>query len=201
MQEQAIRELVLGFIVAGCELGLHTDPYQLYARGVDGAAHVKVKLEWLRSQGAIVRGTVGHNSAPAYGCENFEVFREHVMWDRKMPWPLGVLSEKKLGLEYEGNFPKRKRNIDVKRAVVFTQSLKDAGVRDEKWMRTYLMDNPLYDRELDCQFWLIGRDKWAVGGTDTWEWEVGLDRVLELVRGLPEGSRSVVVVHPDYFTA
>ena len=200
-QGQAVRELVLGFIVAGCELGLHTDPYELYARGIDGAARVKAELEWLRSQGATVRGTVGHNSAPAYGCENFEVFRERVMWDRKMPWPLGVLSERKLGLQYEGNFPVRKRDINTRDAAVFTQGLRGADVRNEEWMKKYLVDNPLYDREIDYQFWLIGKDRWVAGGKDMWEWMIGLDMVLELVRGLPANTCSVVVTHPDYFTA
>ena len=200
-------ELVLSFIVTGCELGLHTDPYwvsKVYK--MDGAKAVDTELRWLRSQGAVIRGTVGHNSAPMYECENSEIFRERVMWDRVVKikgkvLPLGVLSEKKLGLQYEGNFAVQKKDFNAKDAAMFCSNLKDADIRSEPWMRKYLVDNPLYDREIDHQFWLIGKDKWVAGGRDLWEWEVGLDRMLELVRGLPEDTRSVVVIHPDYFTA
>jgi len=199
-------ELVRSFIVTGCELGLHIDPYWVdKAYKMDGAKAVDTELRWLRSQGAVVRGTVGHNSAPMYGCENSEIFRERVLWDRVVKMKgkvlsLGVLSEKKLGLQYEGSFAVRKKDINTKEAAAFCSNLKDADIRSEPWMKKNLVDNPLCDWEVDYQFWLIGKDRWVVGGKDLWEWMVGLDRMLELVRGLPEDSRSVVVVHPDYFT-
>ena len=115
--------------------------------------------------------------------------------------PLGVLSEKRLGLSYEGNFAVPKKCLNIKEAGEFCSNLKDADIRSEEWMRRYLIDNPLYDRSVDYQFWLIGKDKWVAAGEGVWEWEVGLGRVLEIVKELPENTKSMIVVHPDYFKA
>ncbi|NIM97527.1 MAG: hypothetical protein GTO24_05410 [candidate division Zixibacteria bacterium] len=234
-------ELVLRFIVSGCELGLHTDPFWVYTvHNMDGAEAVKQELTWLRSLGAVIRGTVAHNSAPVYGCENYEVFEERVLWHRQVRspsgkiLPLGKLSERELKLSYEGNFTIRKKDIKVQDAVEFCSNvtgketyrvlreggklmvrmsdrgessinevLTSADVRSKAWMRRYLVDNPCCDRTIDYQFWLIGRDKWVVAGKQKgqylFEWEIDIDRLLDLIQNLPENTRSVLVIHPDYF--
>ena len=68
-----LREWATALSVAGCELGLHTDPLALYfEHGVDGADGVRQELAWLRSQGVPIEGTVAHNSLPLYGAENLK---------------------------------------------------------------------------------------------------------------------------------
>jgi hypothetical protein len=203
-------ELVLRFIVAGCELGLHNDAFWVYTiHNADGAESVRQELAWLRSLGVVVHGTVAHNSAPVYGGENYEIFEERVLWYRQVRspsgkiLPLGKLSERKLKLSYEGNFAIRKKDIKVEDAVEFCSNVTGADVRSKAWMRRYLIDNPCCDRAIDYQFWLIGKNKWVAAGKQKgkylFEWEIDVDRLLDLIQNLPENTRSVLVIHPDYF--
>lgn len=105
------------------EVGLHTDALGLYLEhGMDGADGLRAELEWLRSEGVEVCGTVAHNSAAYYGAENFAVFTgrnlrrytslrdgggpddviERIEKEGRFA-PLGVMDEAELGLTYEGN--------------------------------------------------------------------------------------------------
>ncbi len=203
-------ELVLRFIVSGCELGLHTDPFWVYTvHNIDGAKAVRQELTWLKSLGVVIRGTVAHNSAPVYGCENYEIFEERVLWQREVRsptgkiLPLGKLSEKELNLTYEGNFAIRKKDIKVEDAVEFCSNVAGTDVRSKAWMRRFLIDNPCCDRAIDYQFWLIGKDKWVAAGKEKrqelFEWEIDIGRLLDLIQNLPENTHSVLVIHPDYF--
>jgi hypothetical protein len=175
----------------------------------DGAERVRQELAWLRFSGAIVRGTVAHNSAPVYGGENYEIFKERVLWRREArspdgrTLPLGVLSEKELDLTYEGNFAIPKGNFMPEEAAEFVMHRTGADVRSEVWMRRYLLDNPCCDRAIDYQFWLIGRDQWVAAGKhdghELFEWQIDSNRLLDLIKNLSENTRSVLVIHPDYF--
>ena len=202
-------EWIKGFIVAGCELGLHNDALGICTvHGKDGAEAVREEIAWLRSQGARIYGTVSHNSAPAYGAENLEVFREGILWDRKVvsargvPLPLGRISMQELQLTYEGTFAKPKKNLKVEEANDFCSGKKEANIRSETWMRRYLLDNPCIDWAIHYQFWLVGKDSWVVagrfGGEKLFAWDVSLDQVISRVGSLPEGSRSVMLIHPCY---
>ena len=159
-----------------------------------------------------IRGTVAHNSGPAYGAENYEIFAGRRLWDRKVPLvgaacaPLGQLREKALGLSYEGTFAVPKcHGIDRARATTFFADVAAADVRSERWMRQYLLDNPCCDWAVDFQFWLLGKDSWVAAGrfgqTELFEWDIGLARALELMAELPAGSRTMLVLHPEYFRA
>lgn len=195
-----VREL----IVAGCEIGLHNDALGVYLHhGLDGAQALTTEIMWLRDQGAVVKGTVAHNSGPAYGAENSEVFHGRLLWNRSVRrngklLPLGVLSEQTLGLTYEGTYVRPKLSPDSKRASSFLEDVKSASTLSESWMRSFLHSNPTLDYLVDCQFWLIGNDKWVITGPDLFLWHVNLDRVLAELDNLPAGARAVVVVHPEY---
>ena len=200
------------FIVTGCELGLHNDAFGVCKfHGKDGAESIRQELVWLRSLGAVIRGTVAHNSAPVYGAENYEVFSERVLWQREVKspigkvLPLGKLSEKQLGLSYEGTFAVPKRDLETEKVALFLRNSKDANPRSETWMRRYLLENPCCDWAIDYQFWLIGKDKWVAAGgersKELFEWEIDLDAMLDLIRELPNDTRSVLVIHPEYFDA
>jgi len=205
-----MEELVYRFIMTGCELGLHNDAYGVYMmHKSDGVERVKRELMWLRSLGAVIRGTVAHNSAPVYGAENYEIFSERVLWHREVRspkgsiLPLGKLSEKNLDLSYEGVFAAPKKNLILEDALKFVMNRADADIRSETWMRRYLINNPCCDWSVDYQFWLIGRDRWVAAGKyngeELFEWKINLKRVLHLIQTLPINTRSVLLIHPDYF--
>ncbi len=201
---------IRGYIVSGCELGLHSDALGVYQRWQrDGLSALLEELAFLRLHGAAVHGTVAHNSGPAYGAENYEVFAERKLWDRKVSIgpqrdvPLGRLSERALGLTYEGTFARPKvAGVDADAAAAFFGDKASADIRSEPWMRRYLLNNPCCDWDANFQFWLLGKDSWVAAGrfqnTSLFEWNIQLERVLELLKTLPIGSRSVVVLHPEY---
>jgi hypothetical protein len=200
---------VRALIVAGCELGVHNDAFgvcKYYER--DGADALCQEIAWLRSQGARILGTTAHNSAPVHGAENFEVFKERLLWARKAELPngellpLGELSESEMGLTYEGSFAIPKTRPDPERIGAFLTDDKEMDIRSEPWMRRYLVDNPLCDWSIDLQIWLLGKDIWTAAGRldgrEIFEWEIGLDRVVSMIRETPVGTRSVIVLHPCY---
>ena len=69
-------------------------------------------------------------------------------------------------------------------------------------MRTYLLQNPACDWNVDVQCWLLGKDMWVVAGwveeVSLFEWNIGLDQIVRLLRDLPTGLRVMLVVHPEY---
>jgi hypothetical protein len=212
---------VRGFIVAGAELGVHNDALGLSATGlVDGAEALVAELDWLRSQGAVVRTTAGHNSAPSQGAENMEVFRGRVLWTRTdaaptpPELPLAALDEATLGLTAEGTFAVPRPDADPAAAEAFCR-VTPPGIRDAGWMRTYLLDNPCLDWDVDLQCWQVGRDEWVIGGrpgrpgrpgdgldggpgTPVFEHMVGLERVLSTLDAHARGCRILFVLHPAY---
>ena len=201
---------VRGFIVAGCELGLHNDAMGAAQHpAVDGAAHLEGELAWLRSHGAVIRGTVGHNSLPVYGAENSEVFLGRRLWPREptagggKPLPLERLDETALGLAYEGTFAAPRANLDVAQAERVAAAPELSDVRSESWMRTYLLENPFHDWTVDVQVWIVGRNRWVLGGRvrerELFEWDLSGSAVVERIAGLPAGTRTLMVVHPEYF--
>jgi hypothetical protein len=201
---------VLSFVVAGCELGLHNDAFGVCKLfGKNGAQAVIDEIQWLREFGATIRGTVAHNSGPVYGAENYEVFKEYVHWPRNVQGltgqrlPLGALSAAELGLTYEGTFSRTKANIDKKQALGFLADLKNADVRSESWMRRFLLDNPYRDFTLDFQFWLVGRDQWIFAGRhdgkEYYRCPVNLAELFEIFKQIPRGTRTLFVLHPEYF--
>lgn len=207
-----LREWVRGFVVAGCELGLHNDCLTLYRDyGVSGAKALQQELAWLRSEGAVVRGTVAHNCGAVYGAENYEIFAERQLWTRPVRTPsgkrvpLGQLRERDLDLQYEGTFAVPRAMLDRAAAQAFFGDPASADVRSEAWMRRFLLDNPCCEWEVGCQCWLTGRDRWVVAGRRgherIFEWDVDLTRMLEVLRQMPDGSRAVLVVHPEYVRA
>lgn len=99
----------------GHEVGLHNDALHVtQAWGFDGIRAVSEEIEWLRSVGLSVSGTVAHNSVGTYGAANFAIFsgRPTSFSNTTSYWciekadkvtRLGSLSESALSLAYEGN--------------------------------------------------------------------------------------------------
>jgi hypothetical protein len=207
---------VMELVVAGCEIGLHIDPLSLYFQyGVDGAAAICEELSWLRSQGAVICGTVAHNSYPLYGAENFEIFKNRVVWKRSSltyrgrKVPLGILDEAELGLSYEGNYSvtvaKEPTRQILGKLLDWSVSPMTDAVGDEYWMRMYLLDNPYFQSACKVKVWHHGGGKWTVaanipGERLHWMWCVSLDDMLFELQRLPEDSRIMIMLHPVYFS-
>ena len=198
------------YIVTGCELGLHNDAFGACQKlGCDGAQAVHDEIQWLRQSGATIRGTVAHNSGPIYQAENYEVFVERVHWARKtrvsngLVLPLGALSELGLGLTYEGTFSCTKPQIDLAAANAFLQDRENSSVRSETWMRSFLLDNPYRNFALDFQYWLVGKDEWYFSGRhegkDFFRSLINLNEVFDTFRSIPKGTKTLFVLHPEYF--
>ncbi len=204
-----MREWLDGFIVAGAEVGLHTDAMGLAMLGQPVASlAVRDEIEWLRSMGVVVRGTVAHNTMASHGAENYEVFRERVLWPRRTaapngePLPIGALSEKSLELTYEGTFATAREPIDHEATRRFIERIGEADVRSEAWMRWYLLDNPYCRWGPDYQLWLVGRDQWVAAGRSEGDadYRFGLTWVqaFDWLYDRPAGTRTVLVIHPGY---
>jgi hypothetical protein len=204
----SLSDWIRGFIVAGCELGLHNDSLGVYAaHGHDGIAALRQEIEWFRAHGVRIRGTVAHNSGPIYGAENFEIFSGRALWQRDVATrdgrrlPLGMLNERDVGLTYEGSFAKPRRGIDPGRAAEFFADRGAADFGSQAWVRQYLLENPCCEWDLEVQFWLVGKDRWIIagraGGDTIFDWHVGMAQVLDRLKALPDGSRSVLVIHPE----
>ena len=191
---------------SGAEIGLHADPLAVFQRGVNGVEALRTELAWLRGQGLNIRGSTAHGSAPYYGAENFEVFRGRKFLAGETvsiageEIPLGCVAEEELGLEYEGNFAAKAPNA---RREDFARYLATpAEVDPREHMRLYLHDNPHVRWGQDYTAWLLGRNCWVFASTDPqgmFEYGVGIEDVLALLKGLPGGRRLVIHVHPCYY--
>lgn len=193
-------------IVAGAEIGLHNDALMFEkVHGMSAADVFLTELAWLRNQGAVVRGTVAHNSFPIYQAENFEIFKERLLWNRKVKvgWNrnlnLGALSEKELGLEYEGTFSLPLPKVYKRKLNEFLKL--QASLESATWMKYFLYEPAYRKYSVDLQCWLIGRDSWVISGNpsnEVFQLKCSFKHVLEVVRDMPSDSKILLVVHPCY---
>ncbi len=210
VRHRELRPWIDALLVAGCELGVHNDALGAHSRlGVDGPEALVQEIEWLRSRGATIRGTVGHNSAPVYGAENAEVFANRVLWPGdsypRTMLPLGMLDERELQLTYEGTFAKPHDTPDTVAANAFAADRAGADVRDPSWMKRYLTDNPCLDWGVDCQVWVVGQEHWVAGGRINGEPyfrdRLTISDLSSVIDDMPPSSKCLFVMHPEYFRA
>ncbi len=204
-----LAEWIKEFVVAGCEIGLHIDPFYFYGQGVDGAQAVRVELDWLRQQGARIDGVCAHNSAPLYGAESFEIFegcsaRRRVKLLDVDTWvPLQTLRLSQLELNYEANFPLPRAPLNQRDLKNFIEMPLDDAVQNRRWMRTYLSSHPIFDRDYDYSIWLLGRDRWVIGGhraqSSRFLWDLTSQQVLHWFEDPSNiGKKAVMTIHPAY---
>jgi hypothetical protein len=210
VRHRELPKWIESLIVAGAEIGLHNDALGAHRLlGVDGPLALAQEIAYVRQLGAQIRGTAGHNSVPVYGAENSEVFAERVLWTSsdaiRHRLPLGVLSEAELGLTYEGTFASPHRHPDSAEASAFAADLAAANIRDPAWMRTYLTKNPCCRWDVDMQIWVVGRDHWVAGGVlggePYFRDRLTLADLPSVLTDLPDRSRCLFVLHPEYFRA
>lgn len=212
-----LRAWIRGLALAGQEVGLHIDPLSVYfEHEIDGLQAVKTELEWIRSLGVPVHGVAAHNSYPVYGAENFEIFREFAAGARLslqhegLQCPLGGGGLQELGLSYEANFPEPHsrrgeflRNLRHRRWKTW---LPEDAVNNERWMRIYLLDNPVYTRRHALRIWYHGPSLWTVADTgrrarSPWQWKIGPEKVIHSLESTETGTTAVFHIHPLSFSA
>lgn len=210
VRHRELRPWIDQMLVAGCELGVHNDALGAHQNlGVDGPAALLQEIAWLRSLGAMIRGTAGHNSAPVYGAENAEVFANRVLWSTveypRSTLPLGVIDEGSNGLQYEGTFARPRRSTRDTEADAFAADRAKADIRSPGWMKTYLTDNPCLEWEVDVQIWVVGQGHWVaggrIGGEPYFRDRLTLEEIPSVIADLPASSKCLFVLHPEYFRA
>jgi hypothetical protein len=199
-----MEEWIKNILIAGSEIGIHNDILgALKFFNTNGAEHFKSELEWMRSLGAKITGTTAHNSALTYKADNFEAFNEYKLYDKEYEYAclIGKLSAAELGIEYEATFAKAKENPDFNLINDYFDNTENAGLLNEQWMNTLLVNNPYLDWTVDYQVWIIGRDKWVFAGTNDklFEYGVPLKRIIELLKTLEVDKKILFVLHPVYF--
>jgi hypothetical protein len=204
----ALDDFVNSLLQTGQEIGLHNDPLHIYlAHGIDGTEAMRAELVYLRSLGASITGVVAHNSALAYGAENFEVFeglsrdnRNSVEWNGAT-LPLQNISLEELGLDYEGNYSLPALPEDGSGRAEFHAFTSANTLRDPRWQKLYFLHNPYFRRSNDVSVWIVARDEWLVACHREPMWmkhKLTTDEMLRTVRDLQ--ARSIVVaIHPEYF--
>lgn len=195
--------------VAGPEFGLHIDPLQFGTTyGVDGIAALRSELEFVRSLGITVETVTAHNSAPAYGAENFEVFSDYAVRGAPTPkaagLPLGRLSLAELGLKCDGNYPVARADYDDAKFSAWVAGYPEHPIENEVWMRTNILDNPGFAHAYDYELWHLGPDRWVIGGKSgpnrsVWLWMISYGEMRRWLAHLPLGAKLVFVLHPEYF--
>ncbi len=190
----------------GAEVGLHVDALSVYEKGIDGMQAVVTEIEWLRSIGLTIRGTAAHGSAPYYGAENFEIFKDHCSQERILTRSdgkevkLGLLSEKELNLDYEANFPTFSYSKNDKVLSAYFSELLQNDL--EKHLYRYLHCNPYTIWGQDYTVWLYGRNRWVIAATDNgniFHYDASIDDVFNFLVGLRPGYRVVIHIHPVYY--
>ena len=200
-------------IVAGPEIGLHIDPF-LFTKmyGVDGASAVKTEINYIRSNGLPMRSVTAHNSAPAYGAENFEIFREFCFRSDGTPelatdeLPLGSLTLADVGIDFEANYPMPAPEYEPKAFREWVSSIVEHPVENELWMRRNLLHNPGYRHRYNYEIWHLGPGRWVLAGKhgeqgEKWLFNCSFKKILHALAALPTGATVVFVLHPEYFAA
>lgn len=199
-----VKTWVKNFIVSGCELGLHNDALGISINyRVNGSKALIDELAYIRSLGAVVTGTVAHNSFPVHMAENFEVFEEHQLWkrDTRISQLLGVLKQEDYGISYEGNYPLKITKIDQAKLTQFLQIT--PNLKNKEWMKKYLLDNPYMDRDYDNDIWLTGSDSWCCCSRNMaqrfFDIDMNYSEMVDFLISRSPGSRTVITLHPEFF--
>lgn len=199
-------------VVAGSEIGLHNDAIGIINdHRVNGVIHLINEINWFRSIGTNIYGTVAHNNFLVTGAENYEIFEERVLYSRGflagVRKGVATTSFKSLGLLYEGTFALSKKKIN-KREILEYQKLdyRNNNMADENWTYKYFFENPVNDWSCDGQIWLVGTNLWIVAYTDDlgekyFMFKVPLSEVMIFLKNnVKIGSRLLLVLHPEYFS-
>lgn len=205
-----IQEWVKQIVIAGSEIGIHNDAIGISNKyHIDGLQHLKNEIAWLQSLGTNIYGTVAHNNYIVNEAENYEIFKEFVLFRRKWLDPLSKniaqTTLQELGLEYEGTFAQPRKNVTRSMVKSYFEAYKEtANMSNEEWTYLYFFDNPIHDWRCDTQIWIVGKNKWIIASKQNdkkiFEYRVPLSTVINFIKFEAEPSSSILfVMHPEYF--
>lgn len=195
------------------EIGLHNDGLMFYHdHQVDGTDAVISELAWIRSCGIPVKGVVAHNSAPAYGGENFEMFEGLSIGNRRsikrndIEIPLQTISLSSEALRYEGNFSLQPLTENAPSLTEYISDLAGANIREPSWQTTHFLENPTFERDYEVSVWLLAADSWMLAlhgsnddlGSRRINWPLSTQSLKQHLTGLEPGLRIMLNIHPEY---
>ena len=194
-----VKELIL----SGVEIGIHNDALGMTQNGYQGEESLLNELDYIRSLGAQVMGTVAHNSFPTQKAENFEVFEELTLFERETDLELGTISMQQHGLKYDGNYPLRKKRVDQQAVQNFLDLNYNENINN--WLAVYLLENPVMEKEYEIDIWLNAQNQWLVADRRNEAPHKSLLKVdgssallkyLSTIKGSP---RIVITIHPEFY--
>ncbi|MED7787549.1 hypothetical protein [Francisella sp. 19X1-34] len=203
---------VKSIVIAGSEIGLHNDAIGIAENHrINGVEHLINEIDWFRSLGTNIYGTVAHNNFLVAGAENYEVFEERVLYSRgffaNARKGIGTINFGRLNLEYEGTFASPKKKINKSEVLEYQKSdYRKCNMTDRDWTYRYFFENPVNDWDCDGQIWLVGTNLWIVAYTDSsgkeyFKFNVSLSKVISFLKNNVEiGARILLVLHPEYYS-
>lgn len=208
-----LQDIIQKFSTLRIELGLHNDGFSYYQdHEVNGTESVSAEIAWLRAQDINVSSVVAHNSAPAYGAENFEMFRGLALKNRTsvthngVQIPLQTLSLSAQDIHYEGNFSLPPRAENYANLDAYISNIEEANIRNPKWQDTHFLNNPTFERNYDISIWLLACDSWLMAihtqgpklGQRRLYWPLSTQALKQHLDGLTPGYRIMINIHPEY---
>lgn len=194
-----VAQLLQEVSLCGSEVGLHTDFLGISSDRRVLRRRLTSDLRFLRSLGLIVEGAVSHNSAWAYGVENFRVFSDYSRIENegsRVP-QVGFLRD--FGLEWDGSF--HKEEGEPRAIPPEDRGLGGAdAVRSKDYLIAYFLQHPSLSRGYDFETWLLAEDAWVFADLANRQIHYPITREEMLVRLLdvPHGSKGVMLIHPEY---
>jgi len=195
------------------EFGLHNDGLHFYLNhAVDGTEAVRTELAWLRELGLPTHAVVAHNSAPAYGAENFEMFEGLALENRNfvtfnnIDIPLQTLSLSSQDIHYEGNFSLPPFRKNMEKLDDYINDIESANIRNPSWQITHFLQNPTFERDYEVSIWLLAENSWLMakhGSNAQVEdryiyWPLSTQNLKHHLEGLTPGLRIMINIHPEY---
>ncbi|MFY9080248.1 hypothetical protein [Aliarcobacter cryaerophilus] len=195
-------------VIAGSEIGIHNDAIGISKNHkIDGIKHLETEINWMRSIGTNIYGTVAHNNFLLHNAENYEIFKEHQLFKRNFLWKflnnIGKVTKEPFGLEYEGTFAKEKLIMNKQSIKKYVDKYKNTASKKE-WMYEYFFNNPINDWSCEIQIWIVGKNKWIIASKQNekniFEYDVPLSKVVDFIKNDIQVSSSILfVLHPEYF--
>lgn len=195
-----LKENILNIKNKYSAIGLHIDPLYVDIKfKQDGTKEVLDEINWLNSFCSCIKTISTHNSCGLFGAENFEIFEELTLNNRKsytfnnIEYPLGKLSLQNLDL-IEVNYPIIKNTEKVR--------LFPKNIDRKELMKMSVHDNDVFYHKYNINIWCCGKDQWIVSNNRDNTYDiVKYTEVIDYLDFIKYDNSNTIVfnLHPVYF--
>ncbi len=195
------KKIIKRIAALGHEIGLHSDLLSYVSKGFDPGIVLGASLKKLgQLSGTKIVGSSAHNSAWAYGQENFEIFQEFIV-DKNYTEPF-ELSMGEYGLTYEANLPRIIESGRSKERNLSKEHFGEDPIRSREFLTEYFLGHPHFKRGYDYETWLLGRDSWVFVdyNSNLIFYPITTKKLAELLASCTN-QIGVALVHPEYVSA